>query len=189
MTRAVLGRADAVRALAGVFRRRGFASASLSVIQQEAGIGRGSLYHFFPGGKSDMARAVLDEVALWFEERVFSPLRSAEDAAQAIEAMTREVSEYFTSRQRVCLFAAMTLGEEQDAFAEPVRQYFSDWVEALTTTLLAGGLARNDAADRALDAVATIQGGLILARAYEDDATLIGIIARAGRRLLAAPLD
>jgi hypothetical protein len=29
-------------------------------------LGKGSLYHFFPGGKEDMAKAVLDEVAVWF---------------------------------------------------------------------------------------------------------------------------
>ncbi len=187
MARTVLDRSDAVRALAGVFRKRGFEAGSLSVIQQETGIGRGSLYHFFPEGKTDMARAVLDQVGDWFEEHVFGPLRSAEDAAQAVEAMTQEVTGYFTSRERVCLFAAMTLGQEQEAFAEPVRRYFTDWVEALAEALRSGGAAPEDAAERALDAVASIQGGLILARAHGDDATLIGIVERAGQRLLAAP--
>ena len=44
MARTVLDRSDAVRALAGVFRKRGFEAGSLSVIQQETGLGRGSLY-------------------------------------------------------------------------------------------------------------------------------------------------
>jgi len=186
MARTVLDRSDVVLALAGVFRKRGFDGGSLSVIQRDTGVGRGSLYHFFPNGKADMAAAVLDEVSDWFEEHVYAPLRSAGNAAQAIEAMSHEVAEYFLSRERVCLFAAITMGEEQEAFAGPVRKYFTDWVEALANALRAGGLPPAEATDRALDAVATIQGGLILARAYGDDATLLGIVDRTERSLLAA---
>ena len=185
MARTVLDRSDAVLALAGVFRKRGFEGGSLSVIQQETGIGRGSLYHFFPEGKTDMAAAVLEQVSDWFEERIFAPLRTAQNATEAIEATSQEVAEYFISRERVCLFAAITLGEEQEAFTGPVRKYFTDWVDALAGALRAGGLSSEEAADRALDAVATIQGGLILARAYDDDATLLGIVERTKQNLLA----
>ncbi|MBT0768688.1 TetR/AcrR family transcriptional regulator [Kineosporia sp. J2-2] len=184
MARTVLDRSDAVRALAGIFRKRGFESASLSVIQREAGLGRGSLYHFFPEGKTDMARAVLEQVDEWFEEKIFTPLRTTTDATQAIEVMSREVADYFISRERVCLFAAMTLGQEQETFAEEVRAYFTEWVDALAQALRTGGLPSQEAADRALDAVAAIQGGLILARAYGDDATFLGIVARAKQKLL-----
>ncbi|SDS56213.1 DNA-binding transcriptional regulator, AcrR family [Pseudarthrobacter equi] len=186
MPRTVLDRSDAVRALAGVFRRRGFESGSLSVIQQETGIGRGSLYHFFPNGKADMAGAVLAQVRDWFDHQVFEPLRTADDAAQAVTLMSQVVEEYFASRDRVCLFAAMTLGEEQETFAREVRSYFADWVSVLAETLHRGGIAESDAADLAVDAVAAIQGGLIMTRALDDDAVFTGIVSRIDRRLHAA---
>ncbi|MEU8821443.1 TetR/AcrR family transcriptional regulator [Actinoplanes sp. NPDC048796] len=183
MPRTLLDRSDAVLALAGVFRRRGFEGASLSVIQQETGMGRGSLYHFFPEGKTDMGRAVLAEVQAWFEEQVFEPLRASEDADSAVVKMARTVEEYFLSRQRVCLFAVMALGGERETYAEAVRIYFSDWVGLLAQALGRGGIAEQDAADLAMDAVATIQGGLILARALDDDAVVVGTVARVERRL------
>jgi TetR/AcrR family transcriptional repressor of lmrAB and yxaGH operons len=185
MARTVLDRADVVHSLAGVFRKRGFDGASLTVIQREAGVGRGSLYHFFPEGKTDMARAVLEQVDEWFEERIFIPLRTATDTATAVEAMSKEVSEYFISRERVCLFAAIALSEEQGIFTDAVRSYFTDWVDALAAALCSGGLDPQEAAAHALDAVASIQGGLILARAYDDDATFLGIVARTKQHLLA----
>lgn len=43
-----------------VFRRYGYEGASLSILSRETGLGRSSLHHFFPGGKEDMAMAVLD---------------------------------------------------------------------------------------------------------------------------------
>ncbi|WP_396599708.1 TetR/AcrR family transcriptional regulator [Frigoribacterium sp. R86507] len=186
--RTVLDRADVVLALAGVFRKHGFEAGSLSVIQQESGIGRGSLYHFFPEGKKDMAAAVLDNVQEWFETHIFAPLRTAQDPAEAIRVMMKEVARYFTSRELVCLFAVVSMGEEQETFASEVRSYFTDWVEALAGALRPGGLSPQVAVERATDAVATIQGGLVLARAYGDDATLLGIIARTERHLLTAAL-
>lgn len=185
MARTVLDRSDAVRALAGVFHKRGFEGGSLSVIQQETGLGRGSLYHFFPEGKTDMARAVLDQVGEWFEERIFIPLRTAENATKAVEAMSQGVADYFASRESVCLFAAITLGQEKDTFAEAVRTYFTDWVDALAGALRTGGLSPQEAADRALHAVAAIQGGLILARADGDYATFLRILDRTEQHLLA----
>jgi len=185
MARTVLERPDAVRALAEVFRRHGFASASLSVIQQESGIGRGSLYHFFPAGKADMARAVLDEVRRWFDEHVFRVLAEGADPAGAVSATTRVVEEYFRSRERVCLFAAVTLGAERGPFTADVHRYFADWVEALAGALRRGGVAGPTATEEALDAVAAIQGALVLGRALDDDAVPAGVLARTDRRLQA----
>lgn len=186
MARTVLERPDAVRALAEVFRRHGFESASLSVIQQESGIGRGSLYHFFPAGKADMARAVLDEVRKWFDEQVFGPLGTVADPAEAVATTTRAVEEYFRSRERVCLFAVMTLGAERGTFTAEVRGYFADWVQALAGTLRRGGVAGPAADEAALDAVAAVQGALVVGRALDDDAVVAGVLTRTERRLRAA---
>ncbi|WP_231994576.1 LmrA/YxaF family transcription factor [Pseudarthrobacter equi] len=133
-----------------------------------------------------MAGAVLAQVRDWFDHQVFEPLRTADDAAQAVTLMSQVVEEYFASRDRVCLFAAMTLGEEQETFAREVRSYFADWVSVLAETLHRGGIAESDAADLAVDAVAAIQGGLIMTRALDDDAVFTGIVSRIDRRLHAA---
>jgi AcrR family transcriptional regulator len=68
-------RPDVVPLVAEVFREFGYEGASLSRITEKSGVGKGSLYHFFPGGKEDMAKAVLDDVDAWFERHVFQPLR------------------------------------------------------------------------------------------------------------------
>ena len=62
MPRVISERADALPALAEVFREHGFEGASLSLISERTGLGKGSLYHFFPGGKEEMAAAVLDDI-------------------------------------------------------------------------------------------------------------------------------
>ena len=64
MARIVMERADVLPMLGEVFREHGFEGASLAAITARTGLGKGSLYHFFPGGKEEMAAAVLAVTAL-----------------------------------------------------------------------------------------------------------------------------
>jgi len=70
----VYERADVVPLLAEIFRELGYEGTTLSRITERTGIGKGSLYHFFPGGKEEMAAAVLADVDGWFER---APVRAA----------------------------------------------------------------------------------------------------------------
>ncbi len=78
MARSVLERGDVIPLVAEVFRELGYEGASLNEITERTGIGKGSLYHFFPGGKEQMAVEVLDHVDRWFVENVFEPLERGE---------------------------------------------------------------------------------------------------------------
>ena len=51
-------RSAAIPALAEAFREHGFEGASLAQLCEATGLGKGSLYHFFPGGKDEMAEVV-----------------------------------------------------------------------------------------------------------------------------------
>jgi AcrR family transcriptional regulator len=68
-------RSGAVPLLAEVFRTYGFEGASLARISEGTGLGKGSIYNFFPGGKDEMAEAVLDEIDGWFRRAGVPPLR------------------------------------------------------------------------------------------------------------------
>lgn len=62
MTKTSQNRNEIVTQLAEIFRAHGFESATLTIIKNVTGLGKGSLYHFFPGGKEEMAEAVLSHV-------------------------------------------------------------------------------------------------------------------------------
>ena len=59
MPAALITREEAVARLGDVFREHGFEGTSLSVITAATGLGKGSLYNYFPGGKDEMAAAAL----------------------------------------------------------------------------------------------------------------------------------
>jgi AcrR family transcriptional regulator len=168
MARMIAERSDALPALAEVFREYGFEGASLAVISQRTGLGKGSLYNFFPRGKEEMAEAVLDEIHAWFENAVFSPLENATDPASGIRLMFDAVEAYFLSGRRVCLVGGLAIGNVRDRFAERIHHYFQRWVEELAGALRRGGLKAKDARPLAEDVVAGIQGAIILARGLDE---------------------
>lgn len=183
MAKIVHEREDVLPALGEVFREHGFEGASLAIIQARTGLGKGSLYHFFPGGKEEMANAVLAHVDRWFEDEVYRPLREDEDAAAAIARMIASTETYFRSGNRVCVVGVFALGETRERFAFAVGDYFVRWREALRDALVRAGRAPEEAADLSEDAVLSIQGALVLSRAVRDTAVFTRALARLKTRL------
>ncbi len=103
--------------VAEVFREHGYEGASLALISAATGLGKGSLYHFFPGGKEEMAGAVIAHIDGWFEDNVFAPLHDSADPRTGIEHMLKATDGYFRSGRRVCLIGAFALEESRDLFA------------------------------------------------------------------------
>ena len=184
MARMVSERSDAVAALAEVFRIHGFEGTTLSVITAKTKLGKGSLYHFFPGGKVEMAEAVLEEIGRWFEEKVFQPLRDEPDARAALDSMFEEVDGYFRSGRRVCLVGAFALGQECEHFERQVRGYFQTWVADLASCLKRAGHDNATAQALAEDAVSGIQGALVLARSLDEPEVFKRTLSRLKGRLL-----
>ncbi|MCQ4085461.1 TetR/AcrR family transcriptional regulator [Saccharibacillus sp. JS10] len=168
MTRTVFEKPDVIPLVTEVFRELGYEGASMSKITARTGLSKGSLYHFFPGGKDEIAAEILTHIDKWFVLHLFEPLEKNEPQA-AITHMWQEVDAYFQSGQRICLIGAFALDETRDRFAATIRQYFIRWMEALSAALVRAGIAPEEANRMSEETVAGIQGGLVLSRALSDE--------------------
>ena len=180
MTRPLATRSQIVPVLAEVFRERGFEGASLAAISKATGLGKGSLYHFFPAGKEEMANAVFDEIGVWFEREVFAPLASG--APDSIQAMFDAAQAYFRSGRRVCLIGAFALDQSRNLFAGKISAYFVRWVDALALALSEIGYGRKKARARSEEIVSGVQGAIVLARALDDPGQFERAIERLRKR-------
>jgi TetR/AcrR family transcriptional regulator, lmrAB and yxaGH operons repressor len=185
MARPVAERAELLASLGEVFRAHGYEGATLALITQATGLGKGSLYHHFPGGKQQMAAEVLEAIDRWFELHIFAPLRDSDDPSRAVAAMIKATDDYFRSGGRVCLVGVIALGASRDSFAAQVHDYFARWHDALAMVLRRSGLATGVAQARAEDALLTIQGALVLARARGDATIFRRAMTELQARLLA----
>ena len=182
--RILTDRESALPALAEAFREHGFEGATLATLSKATGLGKGSLYNFFPGGKEEMMEAVLDNIDRWFADAIFSPLENGVDPVAAIASMFEDVTAYFRSGRRVCVVGCLGLNSAGEAFSVKVKDYFARWISALAHCLEVGKVPRTVALDLAEEAVSGIQGAIVLARALGDDATFQRIVQRLQSSLL-----
>jgi len=185
MAKTVTERADVLSMLTEVFRAHGYEGATLALISEATGLGKGSLYNFFPGGKEQMATEVLASIDRWFVDKIYTPLRTAPDPVKGIADMYAATDDYFRSGQRVCLVGVVALGASRDLFGEKVRAYFAGWVDALAVALRRHGDDKAEARRKSEHAVLEIQGALVLARAFNDAKVFSRSLKESEKRLLA----
>ena len=182
MVRIVFEKPDAIALVAEVFRELGYEGASMSEITARTKLSKGSLYHFFPGGKEQMAAEIMAHIDAWFVKEMFEPLEEGEPRA-AIGRMWETTDSYFRSGRRVCLIGAFALDETRNRFSTTIRGYFQRWIEALAGALRKAGLPGAEAKALAEEAVVGIQGALTLARALGDETIFGRSLARLKQRL------
>lgn len=170
-----LSASQVINLIMPVFRDYGYDGASLTILAKASGLSRGSLYHHFPDGKQEMARAVLLRSGAELARLVMAPLTRAESAIDRINAMYDGVKNYYKGDPPVCLMNSLTLGAGRELFGDSVGAAVMAWRTRLASVLVLGGLAGDEAAAVSAAAIERIQGGLIIARvcgsksAFDED--------------------
>jgi len=154
--------------LFGVFRTYGYEGATLARISEATGLGRASLYHYFPGGKDDMAREVLGVARGWLAQNVVAPLQSAASIHARIKTMLANLREGYSDGSASCVINLLGLGEADEKFHGDVNDTVELWLHALERLLKEAGITPARARRIALDAVVRVEGALVVARALHD---------------------
>jgi TetR/AcrR family transcriptional repressor of lmrAB and yxaGH operons len=179
------GREEIVGRLLDLFRRAGFEGVSLSDISKATGLGKSSLYHHFPGGKTDMAEAVLSRVSQWSAAKVTGPLLAQGNRAERIGPMLDSLEQLYGGGREPCIIASLLVGGEEPGLQEGLRQIVKAWIDALAKALTETGAAPPEAKAQAVDALSRIQGALVLSRALGDPSAFKQAMARVRGDLLA----
>lgn len=179
MPPALLSRQEVIEKLMLVVRRAGYDGASLAELSRATGLGKSSLYHYFPDGKDDMVRAVLDHLESQLRESVFTPLRAPGSPRRRVEQMVKTIDDYYRGGRDACVLGNLVLGTSRTRFRRQLQSIFDEWIDALAGALADGGMTRALARSRAEDAVIRIEGALVLAGAMGD----VSLFGRALKQL------
>jgi len=165
---AILPREEVVSRLLAVVRRQGYDGTSLAELSKVTGLGKSSLYHHFPKGKDDMVAAVLDHMAESLEQDAFAAARAPGPPAARLRRLAEAVDAFYGQGRETCLLASLTVGDGSKVFRKRVRAIFQAWIEAIAAPLHDAGLAPGAATRQAQDAVARIEGALVLTHSLGD---------------------
>jgi AcrR family transcriptional regulator len=182
---ATISRDEVVARIQNVFRDNGFEGASLTEISNVTGLGKGSLYHYFPGGKDDMAIAVLGRIDGLMRERVLGPLRGTGAPQTRLRTMLRVLDDFYDGGRNACVLGSLVVGASRTRFQSELASTFVGWIDALRTLAIEAGVKPSEARRRAEDAVVRIEGALIVSAGLADGAAFKRALRAIERELLA----
>ena len=165
-----------VAATTNLFRQRGYNGTSLKMIIDAAGTTNGSLYHFFPGGKDDLAAAVVRESGAAYLELFELYMDGPDDILTALTSFFEGGSVVLEETEFIDPCPIGTIAREVASVNEPLRlatqRVFRSWIDAASERLDQAGVDPGRAQSLATCLVAIIEGGFVLSRAARNAAPL-----------------
>jgi AcrR family transcriptional regulator len=161
-----------IRSAGVLFGERGFSATGLRDVVAHSSTPRGSIYHHLPGGKAELAHAVLERAAA---AAAADCEAHADDPVAALHACLdrwRRTLQESDHRAGSALLAIALEPDEQTGARTAAAAAYARWEEAFAATLLAAGVKRKKAARLATLAVAAIEGAVVVARAHGDTRAL-----------------
>ena len=163
-----------VRSAALLMRERGVQATSFADVLAHSGAPRGSIYHHFPEGKSQL----IEEATRWsgrfvaeFEAAALGEDDPVAGLRAAIEFWRAVLVE--SDFRAGCPIAAVTVeGDELPRARAAAAQAFQSWIDPYAKTLERRGVPRARARSLATLTVTAIEGALLLARAQRSLAPL-----------------
>ncbi|GGU85060.1 TetR family transcriptional regulator [Streptomyces filipinensis] len=177
---------------AQLIRRDGVAATGMREVAAHAGAPRGSLQHYFPGGKEQLVNEAVGWAGRYAGKRIARflaglerPTPSGLFAAMAAQWTDEYAADGFTAG---CPVAAATVecaaagGSTREAAAAA----FATWRSPLAEALAGMGVPAARAASLATLMISTLEGAILMARAERDTAPLRTAVRELGPLLDAA---
>ena len=176
-------RSRMVSGAADMLGRRGLSAMTVRDLARHAGAPLGSTYHYFPGGKSQLAA----EAVRWADAHTAAQLQRAAGAGPAamLDALLQTWREVLLDSdfRRGCAVLAVAVQnstDDDDAAPRDAAVFaFSNWTTILVRSLRDAGVAHPEAADTATLMVAAVEGAVAMGRAERSTDPLAAV----GRRL------
>ncbi|GAA3446544.1 TetR/AcrR family transcriptional regulator [Planomonospora venezuelensis] len=169
-------RAAMIRSTVELMRRRGVAAVSFADVLADSGAPRGSVYHHFPGGRSQLVEEATRSAAGHLSAAV-ARILDASDTPGALHAMADlwrrglEAGDYAVG----CPIVAAALGTERAA-RDVAGEVFGAWCDLISDRLVADGADRRRAQSLAVLVVGALEGALVLAQAQRTSAPLDAVV-------------
>lgn len=179
MPAALASKDEIIDRLFTVFRDRGFEAASLADLSKATGLGKSSLYHYFPQGKEQMAEAVLHRAEALIDSAILEAAQSAEPLKTRVRRIASAIEAFYDGGRTACVLGQLSGSAIGPNARHSLQEAFAHWINAIAVLAVESGMSPVRARNFAEDWVARIQGALILQAANGST----GVFDRALRSL------
>ena len=176
-----------VASAALLIRERGAHPTAIADVLAHSGAPRGSAYHYFPGGRTQLLCEAVD----YSSDYVAAKMEPATSGTDMLDRMIRFYRRHLieTDYRAGCPVRAVAVEAGEPDRSSPVIDRaavaFDRWNDLIAQRLVADGIPAKRAKDRAVLMTAALEGAIVLARAARDIAPL-DVVHRQLRGLLEA---
>lgn len=164
-----------IRAAAHLFSIRGYHGVGLAEILTEAKAPKGSMYHHFPNGKSDLAMAS----ATWASDQILlliaASFEPSDSFVEGATTLCHKLADLFevTGKWSGCpISSTLFEGPDNAEFHSHAAHLFEGWITEVDYHAQRHGLPKDKAAQAAQNFYILLQGGWQLARVRRDSGVI-----------------
>jgi len=177
-----------VRSAALLIRERGAQPTAIADVLAHSGAPRGSAYHYFPGGRTQLLCEAIDYARDWVAEQMIQ----APDSVTLLDGLFDGYRDILRDSdfRAGCPVVAVTVEagdpgkpEQSVAVIERAAVAFTRWTGLIADRMTADGISPERAADLATLLMSSFEGAIVVARAARDLAPLDSV-ARQMRALV-----
>jgi TetR/AcrR family transcriptional regulator, lmrAB and yxaGH operons repressor len=176
MSREAKHRDKIVRAATELLRRRGYAATGINEIAELSGAPKGSLYHYFPDGKEQIAAEALRYAGDLVHATILNLLRANQSPGDAARAYGKLLGGWMAKSAFTdgCPVATtmLEISPNVSAIVEAGGAALASWIDAFAEALEASGVPSDKARALARNAIMLFEGALILARVERSSAAI-----------------
>ncbi|MGZ4509888.1 MAG: TetR/AcrR family transcriptional regulator [Mycobacterium sp.] len=155
-----------------LIRERGAHATAISDVLEHSGAPRGSAYHYFPGGRTQLLCEAVDYAG----EHVAAIIAEAENGPQLMDTLVDKYRRQLLDSdfRAGCPVVAVSVeageddGERMAPVVERAASVFDRWTDLIAQRFIADGIPRERAGDLAVLATTALEGAIVLARVRRD---------------------
>jgi len=173
-----------------LIRERGAHATAISDVLEHSGAPRGSAYHYFPGGRTQLLCEAVDYAGEHVAAIITEAKGSRELLDTLIDKYRRQLLE--SDFRAGCPIVAVSVeaGDEQDrermaAVIERAAAVFDRWTDLIAQRFISEGVAPDRACELAMLETTALEGAIVLARVRRD-LTPLDVVHRQLRNLILA---
>ncbi len=153
---------------AELFRRQGYTATGVKQIVAAANAPFGSIYHFFPGGKKQLAAETIRSSGQLYIQLFATITMQAPDVTTAVGDFFAGAAETLRETDYADACPIATVALEVASTSEPLREataeVFDSWISGATEYFVAAGIARHTARELAFTMLSLLEGAFIFCR-------------------------
>lgn len=168
---------------------QGFHATGINQLVKQSGAPKGSLYHYFPAGKDEIAATAIDRAGRMVAERITVGLAASDNPGEAIQSFVARIADQVEASGYSSGGPLTTVAMETATTNEPLnlvcREAYGRLQAAFERKLLQSEFDPTQAQQLATFITASIEGGIILSRTYHSGDPLRLVAAQLGSMIAA----